>query len=122
MAELEGAGGPDVLELTLRRAAEAGEVYLEVDEGAGGDRGRRGRGGALGRSGAGPARSGADVGRRPRRPAPPALPGLARRALLRVTADPERSEVRGLWDDAAPEDRDAWRARVADLDWRLHER
>jgi hypothetical protein len=120
VAELEAADGPDVLDRALRRVTEAGDDYLEVDAGAA----------ALAAAEVVAALLGAPA---PDLPAavrawverhaavPPPLPEVARRALTRATGDPERSEVRGLWDDAAPEDRDAWRARVADLERRLHE-
>jgi hypothetical protein len=47
------------------------------------------------------------------------LVGLAARAVDAVAGEPSRSELRALWDEAAPEDRDAWRAGVADLRRRL---
>ena len=46
----------------------------------------------------------------------PALVDLGRRAVDAVRG---RSELSELWDEADPEDRDAWRAVVADLRARL---
>jgi hypothetical protein len=49
----------------------------------------------------------------------PALADLARAAIGRVTSEASRSELRELWDEAAPEDRDAWLAAADDLRARL---
>ena len=49
----------------------------------------------------------------------PALADRARAVVDRVTGDAHRSELRELWDEADPEDRDAWQASAADLRARL---
>ena len=48
-----------------------------------------------------------------------ALLGAAVRAVDAIAGEPERSELRELWDEAADDDRAAWRAAVADLRDRL---
>ena len=49
----------------------------------------------------------------------PHLVDLANRAVAAVVQDTGQSELRQLWDDAAPDDRSAWLAAVADLKSRL---
>jgi hypothetical protein len=49
----------------------------------------------------------------------PALADLARAAVTRITSESSRSELRELWDEADPDDRDAWRASAEDLRARL---
>jgi hypothetical protein len=48
-----------------------------------------------------------------------ALIALAERTVAVIGEDEERSELRQLWDEAAPDDQGGWRASVADLRQRL---
>lgn len=49
----------------------------------------------------------------------PALAERARATVARIADADHRSELRDLWEEADPEDRDAWRASVEDLRARL---
>ena len=99
LPELEEADGPDVLDRTLRRVTEAGDDYLEVDEGAAAIAAAEVVAALLGA----PApdlpdevRAWVEVHTGPLAPALPDLAPLTRQALRRATEDPALSEVRGL--------------------------